>query len=92
VNIYRITTVLELTKSKAEAKQLYDQMVAQKKTNEGFKPFPDRYEAPPTKVTTEAWHGHYLGAADTPESVIEYYYDSYVSSWVFVTEAYQFGS
>jgi thiol-disulfide isomerase/thioredoxin len=80
----KTTTVVELTKSQAEAKQLYDQTVAQK-TNEGFTLRPDWVAD--TKASypnlIEYWAGGYYGR----QFFISYSYDSYVASWLFVTQA-----
>jgi hypothetical protein len=82
-----MTIVIELTQSQAEAKQLYDQTVAQK-TNEGFTLQPawvagDKAESP---YITEVWVGQQ--SVSGQEFVVMYYNNANVSpSWLFVTQA-----
>jgi len=80
-----MTTVIELTRSKGETKQLFDKMVAQK-INEGFTPRPDWIAASKAESPnlTDAWYGQQYGSG---EFFVVYYYDSYASSWLFLTEA-----
>jgi hypothetical protein len=81
----KMTTVVELTKSQAEAKQLYDQTIAQK-LSEGF-------------IVNHAWIAQ-AKAADPGQTDIwagsssagqqfyaAYGYISYVYSWTFMTES-----
>jgi hypothetical protein len=86
------TTVIELTQSQADAKQLYDQTVAQK-TTEGFTLQPDAvaYGKAEFPYVTEMWVGQQ--SASGQAFYIEYYNDSNVSpSWLFITEAGGAGS
>jgi hypothetical protein len=81
-----VTTVIELTKSQADAKQLYQQTVAQK-ISQGFTlcsycvaQFRAR-----NPNTPEFWDGKQssIGA----EFSVQYEYDSHVASWEFITQA-----
>jgi hypothetical protein len=79
------TIVIELTTSQAQAKQLYDQTVAQK-INEGFTPRPDFAAATKAQFPyyTEVWGGQQNGL----QFYVMYYSDSNVSpSWLFMTQS-----
>jgi hypothetical protein len=83
---YAVTVVVELTKSKDQAKLLYDQTVAQKQ-NEGFVARPDwiaqvKGEFP---YLAEDWEGQQYSSEQTIS--VSYHYDSYPSSWLFCTQA-----
>jgi hypothetical protein len=81
----KMTTVVELTKSKAEAKQLYDQTVAQK-INEGFTSSPywiAIYKAWWPQLT-DIW----VGVRSGQEYTVSYQYNTYVyPSWMLTSEA-----
>jgi hypothetical protein len=78
--------MVELTKSQAGAKQLYDQTVAQKQS-EGFVLRSDlvAHAKVQSPFLTEAWEGQQSNSGLFFSA--QYYYESYVGSWVFLTEA-----
>ena len=80
-----MTTVVELTQSQAEAKQLYDQTVAQKQS-EGFVLRSDWVGQMRTHYpnTAEIWTGQQ--SAYGQEFDVLYQYESPIASWVFITE------
>ncbi len=80
------TTIVELTKSQTDAKQLYDQTVAQKQS-EGFVLRSDWVATAKAQnpSITEVWEGQQYSSG--LGCYAEYEYDSHVASWLFVTEA-----
>ncbi len=81
-----VTNVIELTKSQAEAKQLYDQTVSQK-LSEGFT-FRSDYAAA-SKAESSNFTDVWVGVSQqTGLFYVMYYRDPNVSpSWLFATEA-----
>ena len=80
-----VTTVMELTKSQAEAKQLYDKYVADK-LNEGFTPRQDwiaAMKASDTGNYTNIW----VGQNGLQQFYVLYRYNPAVISWELTTEA-----
>jgi hypothetical protein len=81
-----MTTVVELAKSKAEAKQLYDQTLAQK-VGEGFTVNPNwiaQAKAQLFSYVTDFWTGQNYSTGQ--QVTVFYYYNSEITSWVLVTE------
>jgi hypothetical protein len=77
-----VTVVEELTKSEAEAKQLFDKYVSNK-LNEGYTPYPKEVAGWPYKA---AW----FGATDpyyTHQFYAMYRYEGGVNSWAVTTQA-----
>jgi len=83
---YTMTTVIELTKSQAEAKQLYDPTVAQA-LNQGFVLRSDWAAQMKANYpgVSEVWDGQQSSTG--LEFSVQYYYDAHVASWLVVTEA-----
>jgi hypothetical protein len=82
---YKVTTVEELMKSKAEAKQVYDKSIADK-SNEGFVYRSDwvaQLTGDPTKVK---YDGLWAGSLGTRVFAAMYYYNPQVNSWELTTE------
>jgi len=80
-----VTTVIELTKSQSESKQVYDKAVAAKQA-EGFTYRPDeiaRLKADPNKVTLD---GLWVGSLGSRWFYDMYYYNKEISSWELTTE------
>jgi hypothetical protein len=76
------TVAIELTKSKAEAKQLYDQIVAQR-INEGFAPRPTAIAMnKAAHPDADIWVGL---QGYTRESTVSYEYNNHTSSWLLIT-------
>ena len=81
-----VTTMVELTKSEAGAKQLYDQTVAQKQS-QGFTLRSDwvAQDMAQNPSIIEDWAGQQSSTGQ--QFFIWYVYDSHVASWMFTTEA-----
>ena len=79
--------MIEPTQSQADAKQLYDQMVAQQ-LSAGFTAQPNLAAAYKAEFpyVTEVWAGQHSQSGNL--FYVFYYYDTNVSpSWLFVTDA-----
>lgn len=81
---FKTTVVIELTASQSEAKQLYDQMVAQK-IKEGYTARTDWISSVKATepILTNAWGGQLHGSG---QFIIKYYYNGDISSWLFETQ------
>ena len=78
-----VTVVEELTKSQAEAKQLYDKYVSNK-LNEGYTSYPKEV------ASWTGYDGKWFGASDsyyTHQFYVLYKYNNGVNSWEVTTEA-----
>jgi hypothetical protein len=82
---YEMMTAVELTKSQDEAKQLYDQVVAQKQS-EGFVLNPDWIAQ--MKARSPSLVGDWVGqqASTGLQCSIQYYDENNVASWLLITE------
>jgi len=79
------TTVVELIKSQAGAKQLYNQTVEEKQ-REGFTLRSDWVAQDMAQFPyTEVWVGQQSVSGQA--FMVAYYYDSHVASWLLITEA-----
>ena len=77
------TVAIELTKSKAEAKQLYDQIVAQR-VNEGFATRPTSIAM--NKAANPNYADIWVGLqGNTRQYVVSYEYSNHTSSWLLIT-------
>jgi hypothetical protein len=81
-----VTTLVELTKSQAEAKQMCDQTIAQKQS-EGFVLRSDwvAQERAQDPNVAELWISQHSSTG--LQFTVEYEYNSHVASWLFITEA-----
>jgi hypothetical protein len=82
-----VTVIEELTKSKTEAKQLYDRNIADK-TNEGFVYRADWVGHITSGPNVVKYDGVWAGQLGTRQFTIMYYFNPEVNSWELTTQTH----